>query len=83
MRAWPVARSIFDAPLCERSERADNKLDKVDLSLTLSRHATKKACIEHDGNRRSMEQVSKEFFQSILRILIYTNYNLQNFECNK
>ena len=29
MRAWPVARS-FDAPsmLCERSERADNKLDK-------------------------------------------------------
>ena len=31
MRAWPVARSIFDAPLraslCERSERADNKLD--------------------------------------------------------
>ena len=24
MRAWPVARSIFDA---ERSERADNKLD--------------------------------------------------------
>ena len=29
MRAWPVARSIFDAPLCERSERADNKLDKV------------------------------------------------------
>ena len=29
MRAWPVARSIFDAPsLCERSERADNKLDK-------------------------------------------------------
>ena len=29
MRAWPVARSIFDAPL-ERSERADNKLDKWD-----------------------------------------------------
>ena len=34
MRAWPVARSIFlsfifDAPLGERSERADNKLDKV------------------------------------------------------
>ena len=29
MRAWPVARSIFDAPLCERSERADNKLDKM------------------------------------------------------
>ena len=29
MRAWPVARSIFDAPLCERSERADNKLDKA------------------------------------------------------
>ena len=30
MRAWPVARSIFDAPsLCERSERADNKLDNV------------------------------------------------------
>ena len=34
MRAWPVARSIFDAPFdaplgaCERSERADNKLDK-------------------------------------------------------
>ena len=28
MRAWPVARSIFDAPLCERSERGDNKLDK-------------------------------------------------------
>ena len=37
MRAWPVARSIFDAPLCslmlpyaplcERSERGDNKLD--------------------------------------------------------
>ena len=27
MRAWPVARSIFDAPLGERSERADNKLD--------------------------------------------------------
>ena len=26
MRAWPVARSIFDAPL-ERSERGDNKLD--------------------------------------------------------
>ena len=32
---WPVARSIFDASLgsflsslCERSERADNKLDK-------------------------------------------------------
>ena len=25
MRAWPVARSIFD----EGSERADNKLDKV------------------------------------------------------
>ena len=31
MRAWPVARSIFDALLlCERSERADNKLDKSD-----------------------------------------------------
>ena len=29
MRAWPVARSIFDAPLCERSERADNRLDKA------------------------------------------------------
>ena len=30
MRAWLVARSIFDiAPLCERSERADNKLDKA------------------------------------------------------
>ena len=32
MRAWPVARSIFDAPcfmlICEGSERADNKLDK-------------------------------------------------------
>ena len=28
MRTWPVARSIFDAPLGERSERADNKLDK-------------------------------------------------------
>ena len=33
MRAWPVARSIFDALLpsplgCERSERADNRLDK-------------------------------------------------------
>ena len=35
MRAWPVARSIFDAPsLCERSERADNKLDKP-LILTV------------------------------------------------
>ena len=29
MRAWPVARSIFDAPLGERSERADNKLDNT------------------------------------------------------
>ena len=29
MRAWPVARSIFDAPLEERSERGDNKLDKA------------------------------------------------------
>ena len=32
MRAWPVARSIFDAPLaplCERSERADNRLDNA------------------------------------------------------
>ena len=29
MRAWPVARSIFDAPLCERSERADNRLDNI------------------------------------------------------
>ena len=36
MRAWPVARSIFDAPLgaCERSERADNKLDKRTASYT-------------------------------------------------
>ena len=34
MRAWPVARSIFDA---EGSERADNKLDntcKVDRAST-------------------------------------------------
>ena len=29
MRAWPVARSIFDAPLGERSERADDKLDNI------------------------------------------------------
>ena len=30
MRAWPVARSIFDAPfICERSKRADTKLDNV------------------------------------------------------
>ena len=29
MRAWPVARSIFDAPLGERSERADNRLDDI------------------------------------------------------
>ena len=32
MRAWPVTRSIFDAMLpsmlCERSERADSRLDK-------------------------------------------------------
>ena len=27
MRAWPVARSIFDAPLGEKSERADKRLD--------------------------------------------------------
>ena len=41
MRPWPVARmSIFDAHapladamLCERSERADNKLDKVNQML--------------------------------------------------
>ena len=33
MLAWPVARSIFDAPLCERSERADNKLDKSNHNL--------------------------------------------------
>ena len=35
MRAWPVARSIFDAPLlCERSERADDKLDNaIDIIL--------------------------------------------------
>ena len=30
MRAWPVARSIFDA---ERSERADNKLDKAECAV--------------------------------------------------
>ena len=36
MHAWPVARSIFDAPLGERSERADNKLDKlITYCLTL------------------------------------------------
>ena len=32
MRAWPVARSIFDAPLANEgttSERGDNKLDKT------------------------------------------------------
>ena len=39
MRAWPVARSIFDAPLgasplCERSERGDNKLDKKHVCST-------------------------------------------------
>ena len=33
MRAWPVARSIFDAPLCERSERGDNKLDNARSTL--------------------------------------------------
>ena len=34
MRAWPVARSIFDAPLgCERSERADNRLDNTVLGM--------------------------------------------------
>ena len=34
MRAWPVARSIFDAPLgCEGSERADNRLDNMSLML--------------------------------------------------
>ena len=38
MRAWPVARSIFDAPLCERSEQADNKLDNC-LSDCTDRHA--------------------------------------------
>ena len=26
MRAWPVARSIFDAPLGEKSKRVDNRL---------------------------------------------------------
>ena len=47
MRAWPVARSIFDAPLereamrercslCERSERADNKLDKTKIYFIYS-----------------------------------------------
>ena len=41
MRSWPVARSIFDAPLggrlCERSERADNKLDNCALASDLVR----------------------------------------------
>ena len=34
MRAWPVARSIFDAPLCEGSERADNKLDNGNVRFS-------------------------------------------------
>ena len=29
MRAWPVARSIFDAPLREKSKQADNKLNNA------------------------------------------------------
>ena len=42
MRAWSVARSIFNAPLeGERSERADNKLDKPDGASTKS-HASGK-----------------------------------------
>ena len=36
MRAWPVARSIFDAPLCEGSERAGNRLDKAVVADKLS-----------------------------------------------
>ena len=43
MRAWPVARSIFDAPLvsslCERSERADNKLDNTATDRLLLNHS--------------------------------------------
>ena len=39
MRAWPVARSIFDAP-CGRSERAENRLDSPNQVLT---HAARTA----------------------------------------
>ena len=45
MRAWSVARSIFDAPFDAmsetRSERADNRLDKRKPTINLSHVATK------------------------------------------
>ena len=52
MRAWPVARSIFDAPLGERSERADNKLDNL-------WHPTKISDIQE------LESVQKTFISRI------------------
>ena len=55
MRAWPVARSIFDAPLgvCERSERADNRLDKHrHNSITLNMGASSAASQPGNANWR-------------------------------
>ena len=51
MRAWPVARSIFDAPLCERSERADNKLDKP-------REAWRRGCVQQPRRNGSQRETT-------------------------
>ena len=56
MRAWPVARSIFDAPLelCERSERADNKLDnlRIDVVNQVCAWTPGNNCFDHQSPLR-------------------------------
>ena len=70
MRAWPVARSIFDAPLGEKSERADSKLDKRCLKSSLFScfAAARAACIRlgethhsnsHPNGRRRRRRASR------------------------
>ena len=70
MRAWPVARSIFDAPLgaceraCERSERADNKLDNP---LVASRNC------KGERRERSASEMQSSWLDKILTFLRMKN----------
>ena len=58
MRAWPVARSIFDAPL-ERSERADNRLDNPDMEFISKAKQQCKATKTKDEEQRKFKLLNE------------------------